>query len=245
MSPRLDQVPEACSFFWGGGYQLPICPISTSQTHSNTSVWPSQLENEKVLRGKQTTLIHIAVWRPRWTHMSENIDQVARSFIFSFCLLIQGQRGGGWGLGWLLVIVPQAKWNNGFSKLNHFVDYCIAFYFSFLFLSQERSKLVKCARLQQTRSVSAAVSEPFRMKEHATEKAFPLPPSHFHTNHMSGIKFSLTCLICVKDIKPERWQWRKRQRLRPWHLAIYSTQRRKKWGHSCIILNKFIRFSLK
>lgn len=110
VSPFLDQVPEACSL-WGGN-QLQICPISTQQ-HKYVTITAGKW---KVLWGKQTALIHIAVWRPGWTQMSQNTDQVARSFIFSFLFLIQG--GGGWGGS------PQGqmKWNNGFSKWNHFVD---------------------------------------------------------------------------------------------------------------------------
>lgn len=174
--------PQSVQFFFleGGRYRLPICPISTSQTHSNTSVWPSQLENEKVLRGKQTTLIHIAVWRPRWTHMSENIDQVARSFIFSFRLLMQGQRGGGWGLGWLLVVVPQAKWNNGFSKSNHFVDYCITFCFPFFFFFSSLSlprEMAKTGEVCTSAANKVRLGSCKRTQKYATEEPFSRPLS--------------------------------------------------------------------
>lgn len=55
----------------------------------------------KVLWGKHAALIHMAVWRPGWTQMSQNVDQMARSFIFSFYIFNSG---------------AGVKWNSGFSK---------------------------------------------------------------------------------------------------------------------------------
>lgn len=102
VSPFLDQVPEACSL--GGGYQLQICPISTQQ-HKCVTITAGKW---KVLWGKQTALIHIAVWRPAWTRMSHNIDQVARSFIFLLFIF------NSWVEEGRVEGLPRAKWNNGF-----------------------------------------------------------------------------------------------------------------------------------
>lgn len=65
--------------------------IANTQQHKCVTITAGKW---KVLWGKQTPLIHIAMWSPGWTQMSENIDQMARSFIFSFLFLILGP--GDW-----------------------------------------------------------------------------------------------------------------------------------------------------
>lgn len=81
--PLCGSVSEACSLcVCMCVYLSQICPISTSQTDSNTGVTITA-GKWKVLWGKQTPLIHIAAWSTRWTQMSENIDSDGRLGFFS------------------------------------------------------------------------------------------------------------------------------------------------------------------
>lgn len=109
--------------------------ISSRQIHSHTGVTvcvteretrrQSQLENDKVLWGKQTPLIHRVAVNTRWTQMSENIDSESLYFLRAMargnktvCNNIKNKKNCS--------TQSTLGDNSFFSKWNPFFDYWIA-----------------------------------------------------------------------------------------------------------------------